>query len=231
MVSVVCCWSAKGGVGATVLAAGIAMAACRLPARPGVVLVDLAGDLPLTLGIGGRQGDGPGVADWLARGPAAPPDALARIERSVDARLALVPRGAGALDPAGVDLLLQVLSASGRLVVIDAGCLPQGGVTFGAAVTRRAGASLLVSGTDAVALARAERTSHRATGVVLVGPGRPADRRRVASAVLPAPVVATMAFDPRVRAAVANGLARTRLPNGFRRTLDALALAISPAIS
>lgn len=77
---VTACWSLKGGSGTTVVAAGLALSIQRRIGRP-VLLVDLAGDLPAALGL--PEPTGPGVAEWLAAGPAVPPDALARLEEPV----------------------------------------------------------------------------------------------------------------------------------------------------
>ncbi len=69
---VTACWSLKGGSGTTVVAAGLALSIQRRIGRP-VLLVDLAGDLPAALGL--PEPTGPGVAEWLAAGPAVPPEA------------------------------------------------------------------------------------------------------------------------------------------------------------
>ena len=121
---VTACWSLKGGSGTTVVAAGLALSIQRRIGRP-VLLVDLAGDLPAALGL--PEPTGPGVAEWLAAGPAVPPDALARLEEPVAPGLALLHRGAGPLPPATGGLLVQVLASSGREVVVDCGTLPAGG--------------------------------------------------------------------------------------------------------
>ena len=55
------CWSAKGGSGTTVVSAALALVLSQ--SRP-ALLVDLAGDLPATLGI--AEPTGPRVLDWLA---------------------------------------------------------------------------------------------------------------------------------------------------------------------
>lgn len=85
----ICCWSAKGGSGTSVVAAALSVAAARRP--PGSLLVDLCGDQPAMLGL--RQPDGPGVLDWLADGVNAPPDALARLEIDVIPGLRLLAAG------------------------------------------------------------------------------------------------------------------------------------------
>jgi hypothetical protein len=58
---VVVCWSLKGGVGTTVVAAALALVSSRRGERP--LLLGLAGDLPAVLGV---DGSGAGVADWCS---------------------------------------------------------------------------------------------------------------------------------------------------------------------
>ena len=78
------CWGAKGGSGTTVVAATLAMSY----GSPSL-LVDLAGDLPLALGV--ATPPGPGLAEWsLSTAPADRIDAL-RVPLTPD--LELIPRG------------------------------------------------------------------------------------------------------------------------------------------
>ncbi len=117
------CWSAKGGVGTTTVAAALAVVASRVQPSPPALLVDLAGDLPACLGL--AEPGGPGIAEWLSSGHDVPPDALARLQVPVTDGLDLLPRGSGPLDPARASVLAQVLASSGRTVVVDAGLLGQ----------------------------------------------------------------------------------------------------------
>lgn len=90
-----CFFTAKGGSGATVTAAALALLAAR---RRETLLVDLVGDLGLTLGLVEPDpvpgAGGWGVAGWL-HAPHPPPDALLRMEREVMPGLSLLPFGAG----------------------------------------------------------------------------------------------------------------------------------------
>ena len=63
------CWAAKGGSGTTVVATAMAIAS----SSP-TLLVDLAGDVPATLGM--PEPDGAGLFDWLRSD--APADAAGR---------------------------------------------------------------------------------------------------------------------------------------------------------
>src|SRR5262245_58082821 len=73
----VACWSVKGGVGTTVIAAALALLmAGKSPA--GAVIADLAGDVPAVLGR--PDPESPGLAGWLAAGDDVPADALRRLE-------------------------------------------------------------------------------------------------------------------------------------------------------
>ncbi len=145
----IACWSAKGGVGTTVVTAGLALilsnprpdgsAANQSRARreadpvqtvaggksldPGeVLIVDLAGDIPAVLGM--PEPTGPGVADWLAAGPDVPPEGLARIEVRVTEGLAVIPLGSQPLGHvARAEVLAGILGSEGRHVIIDCGRL------------------------------------------------------------------------------------------------------------
>lgn len=212
------CWSVKGGVGTTVVAAGLALVRHGGPSDP-VLLVDLAGDLPTVLGI--TEPVGPGVAEWLGAGADAPPDALARLEIAVGPGLALLHRGIGPLDPRRADVLLQVLGASNRPVVVDCGLISAGGVA--ARVAAEAGRSLLVSRLCLLAMRHAAAAPLRPSGIVVIRDfGRslsPVDLGRCAGA----PVVAEMAADPMVARAVDTGLLASRLPRAFAETLRKVA--------
>ena len=84
-------WSPKGGSGTSVLAAACAVVLAR---HGGVRLADLDGDQPAIFGL--ATDPVTGLADWLATGPEAPPDALDRLTVEAAPGVALVPRGAGA---------------------------------------------------------------------------------------------------------------------------------------
>nr|MBO2501138.1 hypothetical protein [Thermoanaerobacterales bacterium] len=62
----VACWSVKGGVGTSVVAASLALLLAR-DAAPGAVLADLAGDAPAVLGL--PEPAGPGVAGLIDAWP------------------------------------------------------------------------------------------------------------------------------------------------------------------
>ena len=113
------CWSVKGGSGTTVTAVALALMLAR-ERRAGVLLADLAGDLPAALGVADPRD--PGVTGWLAAGAEVPADALARLELEAGKGLSLLPRGSGSLDhPARLDALVGLLAADRRLVVADCG--------------------------------------------------------------------------------------------------------------
>ncbi len=211
------CWSVKGGVGTTVAAVTMALAAARR--EPPVLLVDLAGDVPACLGV--PEPAGPGVAEWLAAGPEVPADALTRLEEPVGPGLALLHRGSGRLAAGRAGLLVQVLAASGRTVVVDGGRLAGPGVTHRFAA--EAGRSVLVTRLCVLALRRAAAAPVRPSGVVVVRePGRALTVADVEEAV-GAPVLAEVAADPSIARAVDAGLVRCRLPRGLGGALGAVA--------
>ncbi|MGH9244780.1 MAG: hypothetical protein ACRD29_10770 [Acidimicrobiales bacterium] len=213
----ICCWSAKGGVGTTVVATGLALLLSRQHAT-GAVLVDLGGDAPTVLGI--PEPPGPALVDWLAAGDDVPADALAHLEHPATAGVGLVPRGVGPLEPARADVLAGVLAAEPRPVVVDCGWLGDDRQrSVGAPLAARADTSLLVLRPCFLGLRRVMRLGLRPTGVVLL-----AEDGRVISAtdiegVLGVPVVASIRVTPTVARAVDAGLLASALPRSLEREL------------
>jgi hypothetical protein len=213
----VSCWSAKGGAGTTAVSAALALMLGR--GHPtGSLLVDLAGDLPSALGV--DEAGGPGLADWLAGGPDAPADALARLERAVTAEVGLLPRGAGPLASAGGATLAGLLAAEPRPVVVDCGLLVAhdldsvAGTMAGAADT-----SLLVLRSCFLAVRRAVRLPRRPDGVVFVVDEGRAITEADVEEVLDVPVVARVRVCPAVARAVDAGLLARSLPRSLERDL------------
>jgi hypothetical protein len=109
----------KGGSGTTVVAVSLALVLAR-HADDGVLLVDLAGEVPAVLGI--AEPPGPGVAEWLAAGETVPVEGWSRLEVAAPGGLSVVPRGAGPLGPRSrVEVLAELLATDGRPVVVDCG--------------------------------------------------------------------------------------------------------------
>jgi MinD superfamily P-loop ATPase len=211
----VACWSAKGGVGTTVVAASLALQLAQADG-PGVVLADLAGDSPAVLGL--SEPSSPGLAGWLSAGSRVPADSLARIEVEVTAGLGLLPRGAGHLHPGRADVLAALLDRSPRTAVVDCGRV--GGAAV-AQVIGRAQHSLLVTRPCYIALRRAGLAPVRPTGVVLVNePGRVLSDKDIVS-VVKAPVVAQVEIDPAVARLVDAGLLTGRIPRSLHPLLAA----------
>ena len=209
----VACWSAKGGSGTTVVAAGLAAVLARASSS-GAVLADLAGDVPAVLGL--PEPDGPGLAEWLAAGAGVPPDALRRLEVAAGG-LAVIPRGSALPDaPGRGEVLAALLAADARPCVVDCGSAPSGARL---AVAAAAAHSLLVLRPCYLALRRAVASPIRPSGVILVDEaGRSIGRRDVESA-LGVPVRAVVAHDARIARAVDAGLLAGRLPGLLQRPL------------
>ena len=211
---VVCCWSAKGGAGTTVVASALAVLLARR-SQDGAVLVDLAGDVPAALGV---TDDGPaGVSDWLSIGEHVPADGLARLERAAGGGVAIVPRGRGHLNDARGHALATLLAADHRPVVVDAGVIDGQGVA--ATLAASATTSLLVTRSCFLSLRRALSAPVRPSGVVLVVE----DGRALAAAdvegVLGVPVCAQVLVTPQVARAVDAGVLPSRLPRSLEREL------------
>lgn len=209
----VACWSVKGGVGTSVVAASFALLlARRVPS--GAVLADLAGDAPAVLGM--PEPDTPGLAAWLAAGDDVPADGLARLEVAAAPRLSLLPRGSGPLAPDRATVLASLLDRGPRPVVVDCARAER----VAAAVVGGAQRSVLVIRPCYLALRRAMASPLRPSEVVVVRePGRSLSRHDIESA-LGAPVRAEIEADPAVARAVDSGLLMARrLPRSLERGL------------
>lgn len=208
-------WAAKGGSGATVLAAAHAIASSEIWPT---VLVDLDGDLPAALAV--DPGDS-GVSEWLSAGGGVPADALDRLLVPLSDRLSLLPRGTGPLDEQRADVLGRVLAATPRAVVVDAGTRPTGAR---ASVAVHADRSVLVSRLCYLGVRRVHGAELAPSEVAVVRePSRslvPADLEEVAGA----PVRTIVSFEPGVARAVDAGLLRARLPRPLRRAASELAV-------
>jgi len=210
------CWSAKGGVGTTVVATALALVLAR-SSPSGAVLADLAGDGPAVLGLP-DQGD-PGLSGWLMAGPGVPADALARLELDVGSGLSLLPSGSS--PPSGPsergEVLAGLLASDSRPVVADCGRID----CSDAAVALASGAthSLLVTRACYLALRRAAAAPVRPSGVILLTEAGRALGRADVESVVGAPVRAEIAVDPAVARAVDAGVLSARLPRGLERAL------------
>lgn len=202
------CWSLKGGVGTSVVAATLALRT----AASGVdcLLVDLDGDQPAVLGT--PTPPGPGIADWLGAGAEVPVDALAQLETPVVNRLSLLPLGSGdvTMTSERLGVLAGVLAGSPRACVVDAGPTPVLGRWW-----EGIGVSLLVIRPCYLALRRIGAV-HPATELVVVEElGRALSVNDV-SAAIGLPVRCRVPWDPAVARAVDAGLLATRLPRSVR---------------
>lgn len=207
------CWSVGGGVGTSVVAAGLAQAAVR--GGDEALLVDLGGDQPALFGV--PQPDGPGLAGWLQAGPDVPGDALGRLEVALTPDVALLPRGAGHLESAQATALAEHLNGDVRVVVVDAGVVSPGSVSE--VLVEHAGRALLMVRACPVALRRMADLPRRPDGIVVVRERRRSVTWRDIAEASGAPVVAELEIDPGVAAAVDAGLAVHPLPRAFLRVL------------
>jgi len=171
-------------------------------------LIDLAGDVPMALGL--PVDDGPGIYDWMASAVGTV-DSLAALARQAGQRLRIVPAGNRAAAPDWERLAAAVGSSP---VVIDCGTgAPP------AALVSAARQSLLVTRACYMGLMRAIPLAAQATGVVLVRePGRHLGLDDIERS-LGVPVVATIEFDPAIARCVDAGLALSRLPRSLKHLL------------
>ncbi len=210
----VACWSAKGGSGATVVAAGLAVLLARSGSE-GALAVDLGGDLPAVLGL--PEPGGPGVTGWMAAGPDLGPDELHALEQAAGHGLAVIGRGDGPVPAAAADgERLAACLAGPRPVVVD--CGPPG-EPAGLAVAAAASLSLLVLRPCFLALRRAVAAPLRPSGVILVAEAGRALGRQDVEQALGVPVRAEVAWDPAVARCVDAGLMAGRVPRTLERAL------------
>lgn len=203
--------AAKGGVGTSVTAAGLAVLSAE---RRPTLLVDLAGD---QLMLFGRQRASTELGRWLDGGERHP-DSLVRLETEIAGQLSVL---AASDDVSHVPLsrlrtLGQLLALERRCVVVDAGTTAPALDAFGSVATR----TYQVVRPCYLALRAAERRPVP-DGLVLVNErGRVLGRRDVADA-LGAPVVVEVWRDPAVARAVDAGLFGARRLRSLR-PLEAL---------
>ncbi len=211
----VICWSAKGGVGTSVVAAALALTTAR---HTPTTLIDLGGDAPAALGLGTPTG--PGVGEWWAT-PHATGEALHSLAEHAADNLHLVHTGTlpKLITELHAERLALAAASDPRVaVIIDAGP----GVPH-EVLHRCARASLIVARPCYLGLRRATSTAHLATGVVLITePGRALGSHDV-TASLGVPVVAEVPWDPAVARAVDAGLLASRVPMSLQRPLSRLA--------
>ncbi len=208
------CWSAKGGSGASVVAAALALRSAEDGQE--TLLVDLDGDQPDVLGV---TGAGLGAFDWLAAGDEVPVDALTGLEVPVAPRLALLPRGTADRPSDGrLRLLAGILRTGSRVIVIDAGTQRS---PTGQSVDcwwDDVATSVLVTRACYLALRRAGHPPVGTRLVLVDEPGRALTTGDVVAA-LGIPLWCRVALDPSVARAVDAGLLATRRPRAFRQLI------------
>jgi hypothetical protein len=210
------CWSCKGGVGTTVVAA---LAALKSAVSAPTLAVGLNGDLAAALGMT-LGPDEAGFGEWVAASPDVAGDALARLGHHVAPDLAVVAPGSPC-DPTSLAGTVAALGRVGAHVVFDAGRADLDPVAR--MLAEGADSSLLVTRRCYLALRRCSRLPVSPTGVVVVSErGRAlgvADVERVVGV----PVVADIAVDSGLARTVDAGLLASRLPRGLLRSLDRVA--------
>lgn len=210
-------WSARGGAGTSVVAAGTALAA-RRPAT----IIDLAGDQPAVLGV--DESAGQGITDWLASN--APLDALDRLATPIGPQLRLVHRGAAA--PAANaatrwNALAAAVASLSHLVVVDAGAHPPAALCpeFGSP-PRDGMVDIAVTRLGFLELRSLAALDTPPSGLVVVNDELHAHTPADASAVTGAPVLAVVASDPKIARAVDAGVLTARPPRALTQPLERL---------
>lgn len=236
---VTCIYSVKGGVGATTFTAMSAIAAGK---KTPTVVIDLCGDLPMTLGF--QPGRSDGVYDWLYdRADGASPSLdLGRIAVPVADGLSLISTGNKARWCGGIGVgadqerfaqlattLLEAATRDGRAIIVDVGTLPIGETFVECwAPSARLRWELALRAPQRVAVTRACYLGLRAASSLLVPPteivfvrepGRALARRDIETAFA-AKVGLEVQVDESVARSVDSGLLGSRLPKALRRTVE-----------
>ena len=198
----IACWSTKGGVGTSVVAAALALLLGRTPTAA-AVLADLAGDAPAVLGL--PEPASPGLAGWLSAGDRVPADALGPHRDRGRPRPGAAARGDGPLSPGRGGVLAALLDAPpARRWPTAAGRRPRRGRRGRPApLVRCSSPGRATSPCDACSRRRCGprgRARHRAR------PG--AVQARDVEAAADAPVVAEIPLDPQVARLVDAGSPR-----------------------
>jgi len=225
------CWSVKGGSGTTVVASALA----HLAASHGTdtCIVDLAGDVPASIGM--SEPPGPGIGHWLSAAPNVPAASLHHLEVPLMDHLSLLPLGqpigpslsapsgnasSHTLDahPAYLTELVDYLADSDRTFIVDGGSRG-----LHPCIRRAATHDLLVLRGCYLALRRAVQLPQAPTGIVFINePGRALRRPEVEQAA-GAPVLVEIPWDPVVARSIDAGLLSSRLPRSLRDSLGSLA--------
>ncbi len=204
--------STKGGAGATVTAAALALS--RAAHHGKALLIDMCGDARPALGM--PDTDSPGLNDWLGEAHTTGADGLLALGEEATGQLLVIHPGARFVQgaPRWTDFT-AALAGFDFPVVIDAGTHFVPDELRGAVRD-----TLLVTRPCYLALRRAVRAP-RPSGVVLVrDEGRALTDRDVEN-VIGVPVVATLAVDASVARAVDAGVLATRWQELFGGLLPA----------
>jgi hypothetical protein len=222
--------SAKGGAGASVVAAAVAV---RVSAKRRVLLVDFGGDQPDLLGV--SDADGPGVANWLTADGGVGVDAVADLVSPVSDSFDLLHWGSLSrtepVNPGRVVELVKGVGAAGSwdVVVADVGRLSNDGFEVGQLVASASGRTTLVVRACYLGMKRASRLRLANHDVVEIVEGGRALRTLDIEHVLGVPVTCRVPFDPVIARAADAGLLTSRLPRALRRMADDLLAAPAPS--
>jgi hypothetical protein len=189
-------------VGTSVVAAALALEFAR---HQPVTLVDLAGDQPAVLGIPEPTDAND---DGCVFGEAVAGTGVRLVSRSAAMSAAAI-MGSSPVVP---------VPSTGETVVVDAGLVRDADDPAGSVVAR-ADRSLLVLRPCYLALRRAQRSSLRRDGIVLVAEPERSLSAHDVEACLGTPVVAQIPVHPAVARAVDAGLLVARMPAPLRRPI------------
>ncbi|NNC80905.1 MAG: hypothetical protein HKN94_12230 [Acidimicrobiales bacterium] len=212
--------SSKGGVGASVLAATLAIESARTSE---VLLVDLDGDQPDILGVETPE---LGLRDWLRSD--ADGESIENLTVPVGSRLRLLAAGEGdATDVSRLAALLPQFRVS-PIVIFDVGVANAEPFSMQSMVMAASDRTSLVIRACYVALRRAQRLHLEPHDTVEVVEGGRALTTADLEGALGLPVTARVPVDPHIARAVDAGMLLHRRPRSLRRCAQDLIGQVAP---
>lgn len=197
----IACWSVKGGSGASVVAALLAVAVANARST---VLIDADGDQPAIFGVAAPS---TGFREWWMSDVDSA--ALLRLATVISPTLRLVPAGGMAAD--GERIFAGI---SGMTTIVDAGTIRHD--DFRTQIVEESSKSLLVIRPCYLAAQRASLSSLRIDGLVVIEEQGRSLRARDLADVVGAPVVATLPWDLSLARVIDAGRLGNRVPRSAK---------------
>lgn len=211
--------SAKSGAGVSTVAAALAL---RASENVKTQLIDLGGDQPQIFGL--EEETGEGLGEWLAASADVSADTLRALASDISDHLTLIPSGKipAVVDPERVRSLIDHLSASDMVTIVDAGVLDGDLSSLAMRMTLHAQRSTLMLRACYLGLYRVRKLPCDFDDVVeVVEPGRALTTIDI-EGVLGRPVDLRLKYDPAIARAVDAGTLTRKPPRKLSWLTQAL---------